>query len=439
MTGRLYLRDGKAKVSVSPAPKEPPIRDRPFDPWRSAKSPSAKAIVADIINELEHYEEHKGLRQRRRKATDQKTFELMIEAIVCDAMYCTLASPDRAIMTPMSKEKLSRANRYRAPALNKTFPEALKRLASKELSFLRLKEGYRGAFGPGRRTTCTAGWRLLKLMRESEITLGDLRQRKGREIIVLKGAKEGRLGSKQTIAYAETPATIRLRSDLEMINTWLDEAELNFDEGLETKHPVDIDDRSMRRMFNNGAFNQGGRLFGGFWQGLKKEERASGLLIDDEEVVTIDYRQMSARTLYGLCGATPPADCYAVPGYEIHREGWKKLWNAALFNGPVFSRMPANTRPLFPNGLAISDALKLLLKFHKPVATKIVPDLGFSLQYVESNILVEVLLSLMSKGVVALPVHDAVIVKASDADVTETAMVNIFKKHTGLIGQVSRE
>ena len=45
-------------------------RDRPFNPFRALRSDSAKAIAAEVLNELQNYEVHFKLRQRARRATD---------------------------------------------------------------------------------------------------------------------------------------------------------------------------------------------------------------------------------------------------------------------------------------------------------------------------------------------------------------------------------
>ncbi len=68
---------------------------------------------------------------------------------------------------------------------------------------------------------------------------------------------------------------------------------------------VDSNDRRLRRIFNNGSFEEGRRLFGGFWQPLKKTERAEGLIIEDEAVASLDFGQMTPRILYGMAGVFP--------------------------------------------------------------------------------------------------------------------------------------
>jgi hypothetical protein len=56
--------------------------ERAIDPFRVALSDNAKAIVAEVLNRLQAYEEFFKLRKRARKPNDQKNFELAVMAII---------------------------------------------------------------------------------------------------------------------------------------------------------------------------------------------------------------------------------------------------------------------------------------------------------------------------------------------------------------------
>ena len=55
----------------------------------------------------------------------------------------------------------------------------------------------------------------------------------------------------------------------------------------------------------------------------------------------------------------------------------------------------------------------------------------------ESDILVDVLEALRSVGIVALPVHDAVVVRDDNADKAKAVMKKVFRGHTGIIPDVT--
>jgi hypothetical protein len=59
--------------------------------------------------------------------------------------------------------------------------------------------------------------------------------------------------------------------------------------------------------------------------------------------------------------------------------------------------------------------------------------------FIESEILVDVLLRLIDVGVTALPVHDAIIVPESKAAMAKETMLSVFRARTGVEGVVEEE
>jgi hypothetical protein len=106
------------------------------------------------------------------------------------------------------------------------------------------------------------------------------------------------------------------------INAGLAEADLNFDESIQLNGKVvDINERRLRRVFTRGRFDSGGRLFGGFWQSLKKKEPWEGVDIQNEQAVGPDYGQLSPRILYGLDVLSLPSrlNSFVLTGCESSR------------------------------------------------------------------------------------------------------------------------
>ena len=97
--------------------------------------------------------------------------------------------------------------------------------------------------------------------------------------------------------YKDTDETHHLRAQMQAINAYLADADITCD------HPtVNPQDRYLRRIFNNSSFEQGGRLYGGFWQRMTSEERAVHIRINQDAVVECDYGQMSLLLLYAEAG-----------------------------------------------------------------------------------------------------------------------------------------
>jgi hypothetical protein len=430
------------RPSVTKAPEaedEVAPRDAWFDPWRRPGTSKAAAIVEDVQRQLENYERHFALRKRRRRAADQRIFDDSVAAVVCNLIHRELVVPDGKLAISLSNQLLGRAGRYGSPVMSKVLPDLLERMATPDMAWLSLSKGQRGYFGTGRVTTIQAAPRLVSRLSDSGVQFEDLKRVNGDEVIVLKRSKDDAGDGSDYLDYADTLRTKAFRQEVQRINEWLEQADIDFDGMAALEKNIDPSDRRLRRYFNNGSFDQGGRLFGGFWQGLKKQERHEGIWIGGERVVTLDYAQMAPRILYGMVGKQPPeSDCYRIPGLEFHRDGVKKLFAAAMFSDSL-SRAPQGTRKLLPGGMSVGHMVDLIKTHHQPIADLLFTGIGFQEMYRESEILIDALIALIEQNVVALPIHDALVVSSGKLTLARDTMLSIFKEHTGVEGLVSVE
>lgn len=415
-------------------------RDRPFFPYRCAKSDNVRAIIQDVLTQVQNFELHDKLRKRRRREADQVSFEATISAIICDLIHLHLTHPDRLLAITRSNQILGSKGRYRPAAYGKALPVILDRLASPEMNFIKMSVGNQNPFGPARQTAINASKRLTSRITQHEVTLDDLGALDGDEIIILKRAKEDRWDEAEKIEYEDTPQTHRYRKTLRTINQWLDTADISFDEAVREDRLVDVHDRRLRRYFTNGSFESGGRLFGGFWQQLKKRERLMGLRIDGDEVVSLDYSQMAPRILYGMAGKQPPArDAYDLDTEKMPRQGVKKIFGSLLFTNKPLARMPKGTRELFDISVGVRDVVERIEAHHPDIRHLFGVGIGHRQQLIESEILIDVLMALKDRNIVALPIHDAVVIAGSRAPDTRRVMEEVFQSHTGIGGLVARE
>jgi hypothetical protein len=286
-----------------------------FNPYRVPKTEQARAVVRDVVAQVQGLEHHDGLRKRARKQADQERFEASIAAIIADLIHFHLSKAAGGLVITRSKTVLGSSSRYRPPVYNKTIPDILDRLTRPEMAFIEQSKGRQLSFdGPARRTTIRPGRRLVKRIEERGLTFDDLAVSTGGELIHLKGSREGWWDESDLIEYKDSETTIRYREEMRAINAWLEAAELNFDPDaalLETKRlgldtadlRVDVSERRLRRIFTRGRFDSGGRLFGGFWQPLRKAIRRAGVRINGEHISVLDYSQMAPMIAYGLAKA----------------------------------------------------------------------------------------------------------------------------------------
>eukprot|EP01133_Synstelium_polycarpum_P025338 gene25338-30417_t len=159
---------------IDPVEEPRPPKDAAFNPWRFASTDKSEAVVREAIQQVEAHETDNKMRKRKRKGADQQSFELIVEAVLCDLMHHRLYRRPNEVFVSRSNRVVGRKGRYRIPAYSKPFPHVLDVLASPELGWITqtLGEGMDGV--AGRRTTIAPGERLLDRMAHFGVTMVDL-------------------------------------------------------------------------------------------------------------------------------------------------------------------------------------------------------------------------------------------------------------------------
>ena len=421
---------------VSCADDEPDAHaeERPFDPWRSPCTPKADAFVKTILEMLEAHEQLHGLRKRKRRAVDQAKFGRLISAVACDLALIVLTETSKAIFISRSHRELGRSSRYGNPASSKTLPSILDSLATKQLGLISMVLGYRTDTGDRKKTSIRPSSKFRRLVQEFALSPADIAERQRPEPIELKSFPPCQGKKAPRVEYEDTEQTLRFRRDMRRINHQLLAAKIDYT----GQKPVDINQRQLRRIFTRNRFDSGGRLFGGFWQGMTKAERLQHLKINGERVVELDYGQIMPRLVYASIGRVPQmADLYAIPGFEQLRDGVKKVVSAMLFVEQPLSRFPQGTRNLFPRHIRVQEVTDAVIAAHREIATEFFTGIGHHCQFRESEILVEVLRILNAHGITALPIHDAILVPASATSRAKQVMLYTFKVKTRIDGEVT--
>jgi hypothetical protein len=218
---------------------------------------------------------------------------------------------------------------------------------------------------------------------------------------------------------------------------------------------IAVHERTLHRVFNNGLWTNGGRLFGGFWQGLQRELRP-GIRIDGHPVASLDFSSMFLQLLYAMKAKVPTPDGDLYEGIDPI-EGWpadpeqrdairdviKANVNAMFFRKPSRSGKPhillSNSALVLSKSMTGAVLEQRLNAKHSAIAKWIgVKDVGFELMHHESEIMIKTVLRCLDQGVVVLPIHDGLLVAESQQEVARTAMLKSFRDHTGgFIARVS--
>jgi len=213
----------------------------------------------------------------------------------------------------------------------------------------------------------------------------------------------------------------------------------NLDEMNEAIESVEIPNGqggSLVRIFNQ-SMGRGGRAYvmGGGYQSLKKEARLR-LSIDGEAVIEVDFKALHPSLLYARAGVPMPSNPYDLPQWprDIVKRGLLIVINARTLRDAVEAL--AHSAPMQdfiipqrfedPMGAARDAARRVLAelkRLHAPIAGAFHSDAGAGLMRIDSDMVETVVLDLLSRGIVALPIHDSFLVPASKEQDLIAAMV----------------
>jgi len=392
---------------------------------REPASERAKAFVADAVAKLLANE----TRQRKRRPRDQENFHGQASALICDLCHDTLTDGS-GLHFRRSHRAYEALTRYDPNFLTKKVTDVVDMMIASELAEQVM--GQRNPFGTNVATLIRPTRTFIEALRRSGLSVADFARGKGAETIILREPKPDHWSRGKLADYQDDETTNRYREEIRTINQWLAEADLGFDHPLVSANAVDVSDRHLSRIFT-GSFDRCGRLYGGYWQPLKKELRREGLRINGEPVAVLDFGQMIVRLAYGHAGARPPeGDAYCIEPYgPAYREGFKTLISAMLFNDKEPTKKPKGTKDLLPKGdvEALCQAVK---QAHPSISHLFGAGKGLSLMFQESEILIEIIRELMAIGITALPIHDAIAVSIICHEQAIEIMRNTFRNKVGV-------
>ena len=418
-----------------------------FDPQRQAATPELRAALKSLIAFLERREADLGLRQRARKAADRKSLHLAIEAIACNLAILPLLDPSRPLAVPRSSGVMWAKGRYRNPVYGQHFLDALDLMANPKVGLIyELRRGYRFTAANKQPSTVRPNAVFAEHVSPSLISWEAFNRAEEPEVLILKGPKSDDTGIADAIAYPDTRETRRMRKEVQRVNGWLRKAPFKIvgdnDGALgvddDDGQPVDPTRRSVRRIFNNGSWQEGGRLFHGFWETMRRPDRFRLLRIctaatpDGEPVANVDFSHLFPTLAYQAAKCPlPERDLYDFFGDGTCRDGFKKLMNALLFADGTMTRWPRETSELFAGRAKLRDALALVRYEHAPIAHLFGTRIGYRFMFIESGILIKALHGCYVNGITALPLHDSVLVARSEAEAAKAIMEQAFEEATG--------
>jgi hypothetical protein len=258
----------------------------------------------------------------------------------------------------------------------------------------------------------------------------------GAESIILK-APVPRNRVKVLVEYEDTEESIRLRAEMETINDAINGSVITVNG--QRQLPVHMGRQFLLPSKDTAPrFDGHGRLYWGWWQGMERATR-SAIKIDGHPVVELDYSACFLRLAYAEVGIAPPPEVDLYQDIGMSREAAKTAISALLCRVGPMVRLPEDLKSELGEGWSGSRVTAAIQSKHLAIAPLFGQGIWPRLMFTESQIMVSVLLELIRRGIVALPIHDGLLVGEPHAEVCVEVMHEAALKVTGFAFPVARK
>jgi hypothetical protein len=207
--------------------------------------------------------------------------------------------------------------------------------------------------------------------------------------------------------------------------------------GSRTIH-INRTNKFVRRVFNNGNWEDGGRFYGPWWQNVPKQWREL-IRIEDEQTIEWDYSGLHIVLLYALKGLdyweVGGGDPYKLPDQEPS-ERLRRLLKIVLLVAINAQDMTKTLRGIHRHinldleeygwvkeeGIEIRELVNEFAERHQPIRGYFFSGMGVKLQYFDSKIAELAINELTTKEIPCLSIHDSFITTRQEEQHLELAM-----------------
>lgn len=209
------------------------------------------------------------------------------------------------------------------------------------------------------------------------------------------------------------------------------------------------------RIYSNGSFQQGGRLYGGFHQTLSERQRSS-MTINGNAVCELDYKACMLRMMYHAKGYDYPSDkdpytdildAVSISEWQrasrisLYRELLKPIiitiTNCKSVNGFKKSLIKVNKaikrvereagEPVYNLVDDFSEqVVKGILSVHNKIEDYFFKKSALYFQKYDSDIALNVVTKLADRGIPILPIHDSFVVEEQYKELLRKTMINEY-------------
>jgi hypothetical protein len=209
---------------------------------------------------------------------------------------------------------------------------------------------------------------------------------------------------KQVLTFNETLTSARIVLDGKLISEG-DEVWLRDDDGAD-RMVNGTATLSLHRIWNEN-WQRGGRLYGCWPQNLPKETRRA-LLLNGEPTAEPDYPALHCQLIYDLAGKEMPDRPFEIEGFD--RSDVKRAFYT-MVNAPSWD---SAQRAIWQHSPRWRELMPAIAQKHSAVREALCSGIGARLMCMDATIMCRNLADLNREGIVALPIHDSVIVQAKN-------------------------
>lgn len=265
------------------------------------------------------------------------------------------------------------------------------------------------------------------------------------ELIEKKAKKDDR-GKAKLMAYRSTVAVGRMRKVLIAYNQLIKSSDIKL--SITPSEFVDFSNTTIKRVFNNASWKEGGRWYGGWWQSIKSNSRQH-IIINGSPTVELDYKALHPFMLYQRAGVLWPEgfDPYRPTQYHNQPEPVKLrnlckdflliALNAESELGAIGAMKDALKEDKesggyrYPTNPPELPAMLQALKEHNAsIAHYLNTGIGIHLQYEDSCIAEHIIKTMTREGIPVLCLHDGFRCAVEHKEQLKQLMIDSFKKVT---------
>jgi len=415
-----------------------------FDVHTWSEYPEVNPVVNKIFEEIKNLRQSKNKRIREEDKVKKHLKVVILDLWVANKLAL---NPNRGISKNKKDYRINSRYRkihlkydYLIPVINDL----------KELGYLEQNLGYQfSQTGKRRRTRIKATEKLINLILSPSYGLNKIVASKGLASILCRSGNEEAIILRDqdgnNIEYVDTDQTNKMRENIKLFNNKIARTRITLDisdeqfEKLEIQissekssnpRKIDFSNKQLHRIFNNSSFELGGRFYGGWWQQIPRDYRRY-IEIDHKYSAELDYSGLHIRILYAIEGLEPPNDPYDIEGFDRD-----ELKTALLI---ILNAKDKNISIKAINSEGISQAKILIAALeskHSAISKFFYSGEGLKLQYLDSLVAEQVMLTMLKHGATVLPVHDSFIVRASYSDELQGVMERMFETNFGKVARI---